>query len=47
MLTNLIKDFKISHVENNKISNLINNLGQQTLSNTMKNINNFLLNEIK
>ena len=44
---NLIKDFKIPHVENNKISNLINNLGQQTLSNTMKNINGFLLNEIK
>ena len=44
---NLIKDLKVFHKENNYISTLIHNLGQKTLASTMKNINNFLLDEIK
>jgi len=44
---NLIKDLKIPQKRNSKISNLINNLGQKTLTGTMKNINKFLFNEIK
>ena len=44
---NLIIDLETFHKENNKISELINNLGQKTFTDTMKNINNFLLNEIK
>ena len=44
---NLIIDLETFHKENNKISDLINNLGQKTFTDTMKNINNFLLNEIK
>jgi 3-deoxy-D-manno-octulosonic-acid transferase len=44
---NLIVDLEIFRKEDNKISNLINNLGQKTFTDTMKNINNFLLNEIK
>ena len=42
----LIKDLENHQKENNKISNSINNLGQKTLTDTMKNINNFLFNEI-
>jgi 3-deoxy-D-manno-octulosonic-acid transferase len=44
---NLIKDLKDVHKEDKKISVLINNLGKKTLADTMNNINNFLLNEIK
>jgi 3-deoxy-D-manno-octulosonic-acid transferase len=44
---NLIKDLEVAHKEDKKISNLINSLGQKTLADTMKNINNILLNEIK
>ena len=44
---NLIKDLKNSYKENNQISNSINDLGQKTLTDTMKNINKFLFNEIK
>jgi 3-deoxy-D-manno-octulosonic-acid transferase len=44
---NLIKDLEFPFKEDGKISNLINNLGQKTLTDTMKNINNFLFNEIK
>ena len=43
----LIKDLKKLNKENNRIPELINNLGQKTLADTMKNINNFLFNEIK
>ena len=44
---NLIKDLQNFHKENYQISVLINNLGQKTLADTMKKINNFLFNEIK
>ena len=44
---NLIADFKNSSVEDYKIYNSINDLGQKTLANTMQNINKFLSNEIK
>ena len=44
---NLIKDLEDLYKEDNQISTLINNLGQKTLTDTMNNINNFLLNEIK
>jgi len=44
---NLIRDLEFSNKDDGKISNLINNLGQKTLADTMKNINNILLNEIK
>ena len=45
---NLINDLKKIQKKNNKFSNLIKNLGQKkTLNDTMKNINNFLKNEIK
>ena len=44
---NLIKDLENANNKENKIPNSINNLGQKTLNDTMKNINNFLLNEIK
>jgi 3-deoxy-D-manno-octulosonic-acid transferase len=44
---NLIQDFASPYKEDNKISNLINSYGQKTLADTMININNFLLNEIK
>ena len=44
---NLIKDLEDHRKDNKKISVLINNLGQKTLADTMKNINNFLFNEIK
>ena len=44
---NLIKDLETVHKDDKKISNLINSLGQKTLADTMKNINNILLNEIK
>ncbi len=43
----LIKDLESPHKDDGKISNLINSLGQKTLADTMKNINNILLNEIK
>ena len=45
--SNLISDFKIHIKESDKISSFINNLGQKTLFDTMKNIDNFLNNEIK
>jgi 3-deoxy-D-manno-octulosonic-acid transferase len=45
---NLIKDLENPvKEENNKISYQINDLGHKTLTDTMKDINNFLLNEIK
>ena len=44
---NLLKDFKNSKKEESEISAIINNLGQKTLTDTMKKINNFLFNEIK
>ena len=44
---NLIIDLETIYKEDNKISDLINNLGQKTFAGTMKNINNFLFNEIK
>ena len=44
---NLIRDLEFSNKDDGKISNLINSLGQKTLADTMKNINNILLNEIK
>ena len=44
---NLIKDLKNSYKENNQISNSIDDLGQKTLTDTMKNINKFLFDEIK
>ena len=44
---NLIIDLEKPHKEDNKISDLINNLGNKTLTDTMKNINKFLFNEIK
>ncbi len=44
---NLIKDLKDPHKGDNRISVLINDLGQKTLADTMNKINNFLLNEIK
>ena len=44
---NLIEDLKIPQKQNGKISKLINSLGQKTLTDTMKNINSILLNEIK
>jgi len=43
----LINDLDTPKRQDNKISNLINSLGQKTLADTMKNINNFLFNEIK
>jgi 3-deoxy-D-manno-octulosonic-acid transferase len=44
---NLIKDLENVNNKENKISILINNLGQKILNDTMKNINNFLFDEIK
>jgi 3-deoxy-D-manno-octulosonic-acid transferase len=44
---NLINDLESPYKEDSVISNLIINLGHKTLTDTMKNINNFLLNEIK
>ena len=44
---NLIKDLNVPAKKNNQISNSIKNLGQKTLTDTMKKINNFLFNEIK
>ena len=43
----LIQDLRNSVKKDNKISLFINDLGKKTLADTMKNINNFLLNEIK
>jgi 3-deoxy-D-manno-octulosonic-acid transferase len=43
----LIKDLINPEKEENKISHLIDNLGQKTLTDTMKLINNFLSNEVK
>ncbi len=42
----LLKDLENSKKIDNKIGNLVNNLGQKTLIDTMKNINKFLSNEI-
>ena len=47
LCNNLIKDLSTPAKEDNQIPNLINSLGQKTLTDTMKIINNFLLNEIK
>ncbi len=44
---NLIEDLKSFHKKDNRIANSINELGQKTLADTMKYINNFLFNEIK
>ncbi len=44
---NLIKDLESPQKEDGKISNSINDLGQKTLTDTMKYINKFLINEIK
>ena len=44
---NIIEDLKIQYKEDDKISNVINNLGQKTLADTMKNIKDILHNEIK
>jgi len=44
---NLINDLKNKYKEDNKISNLINSMSQKILVDTMKDINNFLFNEIK
>ena len=42
----LLKDLENSKKIDNKISNIVNNLGQKTLIDTMSNINKFLSNEI-
>jgi 3-deoxy-D-manno-octulosonic-acid transferase len=47
LCNNLIKDLSTPAKKDNQIPNLINSLGQKTLTDTMKIINNFLLNEIK
>ena len=44
---NLIEDLNTPKKEEDKISNLINSLGKKTLTDTMHNIDNFLINEIK
>jgi 3-deoxy-D-manno-octulosonic-acid transferase len=44
--TNLIQDLKDYKKKDIQISDIINDLGQKTLTDTMKNINKFLLNEI-
>ena len=44
---NIIQDLKIQQKENSKVINVINNLGQKTLTATMKNIKDILHNEIK
>ena len=44
---NLVVDFNNSKKDTQKYSHLLNNLGQKTLNDTMKNINSFLKNEIK
>ena len=44
---NLIEDLKSLNKKGDQISNTINDLGQKTLTDTMKYINNFLFNEIK
>ena len=43
----LLKDLEFSKRKDNESSNLIGNLGKKTLTATMDNINNFLLNENK
>ena len=43
----LIKDLQNPFKEKKETSVLINNLGQKTLADTMKNINDFLFNETK
>ena len=45
--TNLIQDLKDYKKKDIQISDIINDLGQKTLTDTMKYINNFLFNEIK
>ena len=44
--TNLIQDLKDYKKKDIQISDIINDLGQKTLTDTMKNINKFLFNEI-
>ena len=44
---NLNLDLEDPLKKENQISNSINNLGRKTLTDTIKNINNFLINEIK
>jgi len=43
----LIEDLKSTQKKDDQIANTINDLGQKTLTDTMKYINNFLFNEIK
>ena len=47
LYNNLIKDLDNRLKKDDQISNFINGLGQKTLAGTIKEINNFLLNEIK
>ena len=44
---NLISDLKSPIKKNNKSVSIINDLGQKTLNDTMKIINNFIFNDIK
>ena len=43
----LVEDLKSIQKQDDQIANAINDLGQKTLTDTMKYINNFLFNEIK
>ena len=43
----LVEDLKSLQKKDDQIANVINDLGQKTLTDTMKYINNFLFNEIK
>ena len=43
---NLINDLENSKKNDDKIGNIVNNLGEKTLIETMNNINKFLSNEI-
>ena len=43
----LVEDLKSIQKQDDRIANAINDLGQKTLTDTMKYINNFLFNEIK
>ena len=45
--SNLIRDLRSPIKKNNNSVDIINDLGQKTLNDTMKNINSFIFNEIK
>ena len=45
--SNLIRDLRYPIKKNNNSVDIINDLGQKTLNDTMKNINSFIFNEIK